>query len=133
MAFTLEWEERGVLKRFSGPVSFQEYARSQEMVLGDPRTDDLRYIINDLLGVESYSITTEQAEYLAAFNYGASRSNPGIRVAYVTTDGKIRFLIRLMSPLSSYEIRAFATVAEARAWAGGERSRLGRDKLVSPG
>lgn len=47
MPFELTWEGRGVYKRFSGRVTYEEYARSQEMVLGDARTDDLHYIIND--------------------------------------------------------------------------------------
>ena len=84
MSFTLTWEDRGVYKKFTGFASFQEYARSQEMVLGSPLTDDLRYVINDLLEVEGYSVTQDEAEYAAAITRGASRSNPHLRIAFVT-------------------------------------------------
>lgn len=117
MTYTLEWEDRGVYKHFSGNVSFHEYARSQEQVLGDPRVDDIRYVINDLQDVEGYSVTSDQAEYLAAFNYGSSKSNPRIRIAYITTDARLRLLIKLTAPLSSLKIKDFPTLAEARAWA----------------
>ena len=68
MPYDLTWEPRGVYKRCTGTLSFQEYARSQERVLGDERTDDLYYVINDLLAVEGYSITMDQVEYRAVFN-----------------------------------------------------------------
>ena len=117
MAFELTWEARGVHKRLWGFVSFEEYARSQEMVLGDARADDIHYIINDLRAVEGYSGTNEQAEYLGAFNYGSSRSNPRIRIAYITSDLKIIALIKVASLVSSYELKTFATPEAARAWA----------------
>ncbi len=117
MPFTLTWKDHGVYKKFTGFVSFQEYARSQEMVLGDPRTDDLRYVINDLLDVEGYSVTLHEAEYAAAFNRGASLSNPRLRIAYVTRDIKAITLLKLVSVLSSFPIKTFATIEEARAWA----------------
>lgn len=116
MAYELQWEARGVYKRFNGHVSFPEYARSQELVLGNVRSDDIRYVSNDLLEVEGYAITTEEAEYLAAFNRGTSLSNPHLRVAYVTTDLKIALLVKLVAPLLSFELKVFPTLAAARAW-----------------
>jgi hypothetical protein len=97
-------------------LSFQEYAKSQELVLGDARTDDLHYVINDFLSVEGYSITTDQVEYLAVFNRGASKSNPHLRIAYVTTDPKIIAAIKMANALSSFTLKTFPTVADARAW-----------------
>ncbi len=118
MPFELNWEARGVFKRVWGFVSFEEYARSQEMVLGDARADDIHYIINDLRAVEGYSgATPDHAEYLGAFNYGSSRSNPRIRIAYVTSDLKIITLVKVASLVSSYQLKSFATLEEARAWA----------------
>jgi hypothetical protein len=115
----MRWEPRGVYKRFSGFISFQEYARSQEQVLSDPRIDDMDYVINDFLAISGYSLTEEQAEYLAAFNRGSSYSNPRLRVAYVTTDKRALLLIKLVSGLSSLKIKAFPTLEAARVWAGG--------------
>lgn len=116
MPFSLSWETKGVYKHFTGHVSYQEYARSQEMVLADHRTDGISYVINDLLDMASYAITGDEAEYLAAFNRGASLSNPRIRIAYVTTDMKIKMLIKLVAVISSYEIKTFSTLAAARQW-----------------
>jgi len=117
MPFEMTWEDRGVYKRFTGKVSFPEYARSQELVLGDSRTDSLHYVINDLLAIEGYSFTTDQAEYLAAFNKGPSLSNPHLHVAYVTRDLRIITILKMMAAISSFELRHFPTLEEARAWA----------------
>jgi len=116
MPYTIEWEPKGVCKRFSGVCSWAEYARSQEDVLGDARLDDIRYIINDLQGVESYSITADEAEYSAAITRGASLSNPRLRIAYVTTDRRIAMLVMAVRALSPYRVATFATEAEARSW-----------------
>jgi len=121
MAHEITWEERGVHKRFSGFVSFDEFACTQEEVLADPRVDNLRYIINDFLAVEAYSATREQAEYSAAINRGTSFSNPRIRVACVTTDISIKLLVKAASLVSSLELKTFTTVEAARAWAGAPR------------
>ncbi|MDP3511755.1 MAG: STAS/SEC14 domain-containing protein [Sulfuritalea sp.] len=120
MTYQITWEERGVYKRFQGFVSFQEYSRSQELVLGDARADDIRYIINDLLEVEGYTVTTDEAEYLAAFNRGSSFSNPRIRIAYVTRDPKLIWLMRAAAVFSSYSVQAFPTLDAAREWAAKE-------------
>jgi len=112
----MSWESKGVYKHFTGHVSYPEYASSQERVLSDHRTDSIRYVINNLLEVQSYSITTDQAEYLAAFSRGPSISNPHLRIAYVTTDVKIRMLTKLVAIISSYELITFLTLAAAREW-----------------
>lgn len=121
MPHTFSWENRGVYKHFTGHVSYQEYAHSQERVISDPRADDIRYVINDFLDVTGYAVTPEEAEYLAAFNRGASLSNPYVRVAYVTTDGRIKFLIKLVSTISAFELKAFPTLAAAREWCAATR------------
>ncbi len=117
MPFEIVWEPRGVYKRFTGAVSFQEYMRSQEIVLGDERTDDLKYVINDLTAVDGYSATADDAEYSAAFNEGISRTNPHLQVAYVTTDVRAIALIKIGAVFSSLVVKHFTTLEEARKWA----------------
>lgn len=119
MPYEMTWEPRGVYKRFHGVVPFQEYMRSQERVLADPRADDIRYVINDLIEVDSYSVTDDQAEYAAAITRGASISNPRLQIAYVTTDSRVLMLIKAASIISSYALHAFPTRVEARKWAAG--------------
>ncbi len=117
MSHEITWETRGVYKRFTGFVSYEEYARTQEEILADPRVDGIRFIINDFLAVEGYSVTRDQVEYLAAFNRGTSFSNPRIRVAYVVTTPAARLLVQAGSMISSLTLKDFSTLESARAWA----------------
>lgn len=116
MAYTIEWEGRGFYKRFTGMIAFHEYARSQEEVTSDPHFDDALYIINDLLEVEGYTATKDEAEYAAAYTRGPSLSNPRVRVAYVTADARIILLIKMVRMISSLDLATFPTVEESRTW-----------------
>lgn len=117
MAHKIVWEPKGVYKHFSGHVSFEEFARTQEQILADPRTDDIRYIINDFLDVESYSVVPDQVEYSAALNRGTSFSNPRIRIAVVTLRPGVRLLVKAAATISSLPLKDFSTLQQARAWA----------------
>lgn len=119
MPYTMTWEPKGVLKRFTGVCSWQEYAHSQEAVLGDARLDDINYIINDLLAVESYSITPDEAEYSAAITRGSSMSNPKVRIAYITHDSRIAMLVMTVSVFTPYKLKVFPTLEAARQWCEG--------------
>lgn len=119
MTHEIIWEDKGVYKHFSGYVSFDEYARTQEQILADPRVDHIRYIINDLLDVGGYSVAPDQIEYSAAINRGTSYSNPRIRVAYVTTRPAVRLIVKAASAISSLTLKDFSTLEAARAWAQG--------------
>jgi hypothetical protein len=87
------------------------------MLLGDVGADDIHYIINDFSAVEGYSATSDDAEYSAARNRRASRSNPRVRIAYVTTDLKVIAMLRVAALASSRELESFPALEEARAWA----------------
>lgn len=119
MPYTIEWEPRGVYKRFSGVCSWAEFLRSQEAVLGDARLDDIHYSINDLQGVENISIisiTGDEAEYSAAITRGSSLSNPTLKIAFVTADRRITMLAMAVRALTPLRVATFATEAEARSW-----------------
>lgn len=116
MPYTLDWEPKGVYKRFHGQVSFAEYARSVGETLGDERTDSLRYIINDLTGIEGYSVTAWEAEEVSAMSVGAARSNPRLRLAFVTKNPALRALIVAALAVSRFEAKTFTNLDDARAW-----------------
>lgn len=117
MPYTIEWEFKGVYKRFFGVCSWEEYVRSSEEVLGNIRFDEIHYAINDLRDVESYSaISSDQADYSAAITRGASMSNPWLKIAFVTADRRIRMLVRAARVITPYEVEIFSSVAEARSW-----------------
>lgn len=118
MAYEVFWEARGAYRKFAGHVTGEELVGSVSRIYGDPRFDDLRYVINDFLAVESFAVTTDNVTYIAAIDGAAARSNPDIKVAIVVTEaqGKELAMHYAESPLKVYPTRIVASVDEARAW-----------------
>jgi hypothetical protein len=119
MAYTNVWEPGGVTTHFTGFVTAGEYVRSAEDICADPRFDDLRFVIKDLLHIAGHSIDPEANDPIAAIRYGAGFTNPHILLVLLTID------IRLVpfahperaSPLHGlYESHAFASDLAARRW-----------------
>lgn len=133
MPYSNVWESRGVCTRFRGLVSAAEYIRSAQDICADPRFDDLRFVIKDLLAIDDHSIDRATVEPIAAIRYGARYTNPNIYLILLTTDPR---LAPLAQPEPSsflrglYETRAFRDEASARRWLSAQPplTRLG----VSP-
>jgi hypothetical protein len=120
MTYQIEWEPRGVIKRFFGQVTDHDMLQSVLDIESDRRFDDLRYAISDFSGITGSSVGISTIEDIAIADKGASRSNPSIRIAVVTTSAEIRLLAERYagSPLNAYETRIFASEDEARSWLG---------------
>lgn len=119
MAFEIVWESRrGAYKRFSGHVTEEQMIHSLTQIESDPRFDELRYVINDFLGVDSFAISEECVLMMAAIDNAASTSNPNIRIAVIATDLQIQALAKLyaLSPLNAYPTEVFLDPGDARAW-----------------
>jgi hypothetical protein len=118
VTYQINWEPRGVVKRFFGQVTDHDMLQSVLDTESDSRFDDLRYAINDFSGITGSSVGMPTIEDISIADSGAARSNPSIRVAVVTTSPEIRLLAEryASSPLNAYETRIFATEAEARNW-----------------
>ena len=119
MPYSNVWESRGVCTRFSGTVSAGEYVRSAEEICADPRFDELRFVIKDLLAIDGHSIDRDAVDPIAAIRYGARYSNPNIYLIVLTADPR---LAPLAEPDSKsflrglYETCAFTDEAAARRW-----------------
>ena len=119
MPYANVWESRGVCTRFSGTVSAGEYVRSAEEICADPRFDELRFVIKDLLAIDGHSIDRDAVDPIAAIRYGARYSNPNIYLIVLTADPR---LAPLAEPDSKsflrglYETCAFTDEAAARRW-----------------
>ena len=119
MPYTNVWEPRGVCTQFSGFVTAEEYVRSAEDICADPRFDELRFVIKDLLAIDGHSIDREAVEPIAAIRYGARYTNPNIYLILLTADPR---LAPLAQPDSKsflrglYDSCAFADEAAARRW-----------------
>ncbi|MBS4097034.1 MAG: hypothetical protein KGZ83_09400 [Sulfuricella sp.] len=118
MGYEIVWEPRGVSKVFFGHVTAEEFMQSLVMVESDPRFDDLSFVINDFLGVDSFAVGEDEVLMAAAIDKGAAVSNPNIKVAVLSDDAQIQALAELYaaSPLNVYPTATFSDAAQARDW-----------------
>lgn len=119
MAYTNNWESKGVYKVFSGDVDGQQALHSIVEIEADHRFDEIRYVINDFLNVTEVSATERDIALMAAIDRAASMTNPNIRIAVVTTEERVRNLAIKYSELMRgcpYQTRLFETVDAARLW-----------------
>ena len=119
MAFTNVWEPKGVTTHFTGFVTAEEYVRSAEDICADPRFDELRFVIKDLLAIDGHSIDAATIDPIAAIRYGARYTNPNIYLILLTADPRLAPLARpdATSFLRGlYETCAFVDEAAARRW-----------------
>lgn len=118
MSFELEWEPRGVVKRYFGRVTGEEVLAAGIQSQGDHRFDRNRYAINDFLDCTEFVFDQKVLDEVAAFAGAAEISNPNMRIAIVATlPAVVAATMGFIGlPLHTYPTRLFATRAEARAW-----------------
>jgi len=120
VSYEIIWEPRGVIKLYSALVTDNEMIQSVVDTEKDARFDELRYVINDFLGITGISMTKDSVEEISVRDRGAACTNPNIRIAVVATHPEIIALTIAYanSPLNAYPTKIFATLAEARSWLG---------------
>ena len=118
MAYEIVWESRGAYKRFYAHVTDEELMRSLTQIESDPRFDNLRYVLNDFLAVESFTVSEDCVHMMSAIDHAAASSNPDIRIAIVATDLQLQALAKLyaLSPLNVYPTEIFMNTGDARSW-----------------
>jgi hypothetical protein len=122
MPYELTWEHRGVYRRYFGDVTIVERRHSLDSIFANPRFDSLRFTITDYLDVDSYEITDEATEEIAAMHVAPLLTNPRIVIAAVTVDERIIAAIKHFISLDFIRqpYRVFPSVAAARHWIGVE-------------
>jgi hypothetical protein len=118
MSYELNWEPRGVVKRYFGLVTSAEVLTAGIQSQADQRFDQYRYAINDFLDCTEFVNDPVALEEVAAFAGAAEQSNPNISIAIVATLPAVVAATKqyLALPLQTYPTRLFSTRAEAGAW-----------------
>lgn len=118
MSYEIIWEPRGVVKRYFGHVTSADMVQSVTDVEGNPRFDDLRYVINDFLAIDDISSSQKDVDDISVLDKGASFTNPQIRIAVVTTSPDVTALATAYaeSSMNAYPTKIFASLSEARSW-----------------
>lgn len=121
MSNQIIWEDKGVLSHYSGLFSPEIHMEGLGKLFGDPRIDNIKYIIGDYSDVNGDLLNKESVEYPVAMTTGASSYLKNIKLALVATDKKIIALCKHFIELSNtlnptWESQLFEDIKSARNW-----------------
>jgi hypothetical protein len=120
MAYRIERKKYGVIKRFSGVVTFEDVLKSEEQVHSDPNFTAMRYVVSDYTQAEYHGLTESQRRDINALRIGGHFSNPRIKYAFVLQNPEVRAQIAnaVADGEMLYPTGTFDTMEEASDWAG---------------
>jgi hypothetical protein len=120
MAYKIELNKYGVIKRFSGVVTYEDVLRSEQQVHEDPDFTRMRYVISDYSEAQYSGLTDSQKADINALRIGGHYSNPRIKYAFVIKNPVIREQIgsAVASGEMLHQAQTFDTFEQASDWAG---------------
>ena len=118
MSIQLSWAPHGIYRTYAGYITAQELSDTVTRAHVDPRYDDVKFQISDLLGITGFENAQESVEELAALVFGAVTGHRKICMAYVATDPQVIEIVQLARSVigDGCLTGLFPTVQEAEAW-----------------
>jgi hypothetical protein len=121
MPYKIERKRNGLVKHFSGVVTFDDVLASEQAVISDPVYTSLQYVISDYICADYRGITDAQKDDVNALRIGGHLlSNKAIKYAFVIQNPEIR--AQIMDAVESgdmpHQTQIFDTYEQAAAWVG---------------
>jgi hypothetical protein len=120
MAYKIERKKYGVVKRFSGVVTYEDVLKSEQQVHADPNFAVFQFVVSDYTGAEYRGLTDSQKTDINALRIGGHFSNPRIKYAFVSPNPVKRE--QIASAVANgdmlHEAATFDSFEEASDWAG---------------
>jgi hypothetical protein len=120
MPYKIERYKFGVVKRFSGVVTFEDVLRSEQEIHSDPEFTRFRYVVSDYTGAEYHGLTDSQKADVNTLRIGGHYSNTRTKYAFVNLKPEIRAQIEsaVENGEMLHQTQMFDTLEEASDWAG---------------
>ena len=119
MAYKIERYKHGMVKRFSGVVTYEDVLRSEQQVHADPDFTVIRFVLSDYTGAQYHGLTDAQKADINALRIGGHFSNPRIKYAFVIQNPEIS--AQIASAVANGDMlhaaETFDTFEEASDWA----------------
>ena len=113
------WEKDGVYRRYCNRITGEEIMQAVQDIHGHSQFDSICYVINDLRYVTSHDISHRELKEVAMIDKASALSNPGIKIAIVTTMPTIQNIANTYGELignTSFTCELFSNLDEAREW-----------------
>ncbi|RDH86054.1 MAG: hypothetical protein DIZ80_00865 [endosymbiont of Galathealinum brachiosum] len=113
------WETEGLYREFTGEINGDEILEANFELHSSPEFNDIKYIINDFLGVTGYSIETAHTKAYAVTDEMISFSKGKLKIALVVNQEPLIALAngyrdQMLGKL--FECEIFPAIEDARKW-----------------
>ena len=116
MPCKVTWKDKELVWELSGDISTQEFHKINSDQYGDPRWDDLRFLIVDFRNVKSIDLPDEEIMLIQSMDKAAAITNPYLKIASIANTEKTRKIAEFYGADSPWTCRVFETLEEGRSW-----------------
>lgn len=119
MTVQYKWENKGLCRHFTDKIIGEEVLKMNLKLQGDSRFDDLRYVINDFTEIIDFDFSDIDIQKISVMDQAASKSNPHINIALVSTHEPLLVWIKLYCESmkgSLYKCEIFDHIDDAYKW-----------------
>ena len=116
MPCKVTWKDKELLWELSGNISAAEFHKINNDHQGDPRWDNLRFLIADFREVISIDLPEEDVLMIQAMDKVAAQSNPFLKIASIANSNETRKFAEFYSTDTPWKFGIFETIEEARSW-----------------
>ena len=109
-------KDNELIWELSGVISAEELHKINLDHQGDPRWDDLRYLIADFKNVISIDLPKEELIVVQAIDKTKAISNSYLKIASIANSNETIKLADFYGKDTSWEYEVFETLTEARSW-----------------
>ena len=113
MLCKITWKNNELLWELSGVISAEEIHQINLDHQGDPRWDDLRYLIDDFKNVISIDLPEEELIVVQAIDKAKAISNSYLKIASITNSNETIKLADFYDTDTSWKYGVFETLTEA--------------------
>lgn len=85
MAHLNKWEDKGLYREFKDNITGMEVLNINLSIQGDPRFDNIKYVINDFTQITDFDFSDIDIKRLAVMDNVAAISNPRLKIALIVT------------------------------------------------
>lgn len=115
MLCKMTWKDNELLWELSEVISAEELHQINLDHQGDPRWDDLRYLIADFKNVISINLPEEKLIVVQAIDKAEAISNPYLKIASIANSNETIKLADFYGTDTSWKYVVFETLTEARS------------------
>ena len=119
MAHLNKWEDSGLYREFKDSITGKEVLDLNLDIHGDPRFDNIIYVINDFTKVNDFEFSDMDIKLIAVTDNVATLSNPRLKIALIVT---LQPLIKWADSYcehmkgSLYKTKIFDNLSDAKKW-----------------